>query len=304
MTRKKALNLNLIPVLCALVETHSVSEAAKRLGVANSVISYSLGGLRTYYGDPLMVRTGEGMRPTGKAIFLYKKYRTALDLIELDDSQGVYTNAGIGKIYRIRTNSLIEVWLVNQMMERNPIFNQCTVDFVYPRTTQEHRLDALRKRFVDIDFGTPLEADRSIMQSMGLIKGATLMCRRAHSRIKGDSVDIDSLGNEELVHWISYAELSAQSVPVFNNDVLSVLSIPYRSSNIVSLISAVSLTDLLCLVPTQLADFYSGAFDLKKLSVAFEFDNVVPVALNVHKDGLKDPVISELVKILKEKFLS
>lgn len=304
MIKKKALNLNLIPVLCALVETHSVSDAAKRLGVANSVVSYSLSGLRSYYGDPLLVRTGDGMKPTGKALFLYKKYRSALDLIEDDDSQGAYSEVSTGKIYRIRTNSLIEVWLVNQIMESNHIFKNCTVDFVYPRSSMEHRLDALRKRFVDIDFGTPLEADHSISQFMGLIKGAKLMCRRGHSRIKEETVDMEILRNEKLVHWISYAELSAQSMPVFNNDALSVLSIPYRSSNIVSLISAVSLTDLLCLVPAQLADFYSGAFDLKKLSTAFEFDNVVPVALNVHKDGLKDPVISELVKILKEKFLS
>lgn len=123
MIKKKALNLNLIPVLCALVETHSVSETAKRLGVANSVISYSLGGLRTYYGDPLMVRTGDGMKPTGKALFLYKKYRSALDLIEDDDSQGIYSGVSAGKIYRIRANSLIEVWFVNQIMERNHIFD-------------------------------------------------------------------------------------------------------------------------------------------------------------------------------------
>lgn len=300
----KKLNLNLIPVLCALVETQSATEAAKRLGVANSVISYSLGGLRAHYGDPLMVRTGDGMKPTGKALFLYKKFRHALDLIENEEFTGNNSGKNVRKIYRLRTYSIVEVWLINQAVKDNPVFSECTLDFVYPRFTPEQRLDGLRKRFVDLDFGTILDSDHSIVQYTGVTIGAKLVCRCDHSRITGNKIDRVTLMNEKLIHWLSYAELSARSVPFFNNEVIAEMFTPYRSCSPVSLIMAIALSDYIGLIPERLAGFYCRAFNLKILSTDFQLDHALPIGLNVHKDALKDPVIIELTKILRDKFLT
>ncbi|GLU30325.1 LysR family transcriptional regulator [Trinickia caryophylli] len=77
-----SLDLNLIPFLVALEETRNVSRAAVKLGVSQPRVSTALGKLRTYFGDPLFVRTSRGMEPTPRAMALIPAAREALVHIE------------------------------------------------------------------------------------------------------------------------------------------------------------------------------------------------------------------------------
>lgn len=61
------LDLNLIPILDALLKEGSVSRAADQLGLTQSAMSHALRRLRTYFDDPLFVRVAGGMAPTPKA---------------------------------------------------------------------------------------------------------------------------------------------------------------------------------------------------------------------------------------------
>ena len=63
----QGLDLNLLLALHALLEEQSVSRAARRLGRTQSATSRMLGRLRVALDDPLLVRTGRGMRPTPRA---------------------------------------------------------------------------------------------------------------------------------------------------------------------------------------------------------------------------------------------
>ncbi|MCA9623132.1 MAG: LysR family transcriptional regulator, partial [Myxococcales bacterium] len=67
LDRLRGLDLDLLVVLAALLETRHVSRAAERLGVTQSAVSRSLGRLRELFDDELLVRTGHGMRATARA---------------------------------------------------------------------------------------------------------------------------------------------------------------------------------------------------------------------------------------------
>jgi len=60
-------NLNLFPVLDAMLRHRSVSKAAQELGVTPSAVSHALRELRALLDDPLFVRSGVGMMPTRRA---------------------------------------------------------------------------------------------------------------------------------------------------------------------------------------------------------------------------------------------
>lgn len=64
------LDLNLVPVLEALLAQCSVSRAAESLGLTQPAMSHALRRLRTYFNDPLFVRSGSGMVATPKALEL------------------------------------------------------------------------------------------------------------------------------------------------------------------------------------------------------------------------------------------
>lgn len=55
------MDLNLLPVLDALLSERSVTAAARRLNLSASAMSRSLARLRTMTGDPLLVRAGRGL---------------------------------------------------------------------------------------------------------------------------------------------------------------------------------------------------------------------------------------------------
>ena len=51
-----------------ILEESSVSRAADRLGVTQSAVSHTLSKLRAVLGDPLFVRSGQGLMPTERAL--------------------------------------------------------------------------------------------------------------------------------------------------------------------------------------------------------------------------------------------
>ena len=62
------LDMNLLSVLDALLETQNTRAAALRLGVSQPTISFSLRKLREALGDPLFIRTSHGLQPTPGAL--------------------------------------------------------------------------------------------------------------------------------------------------------------------------------------------------------------------------------------------
>lgn len=79
--RLAGVNLNLFPVLDAMLRHHSVTRSARELGVTPSAVSHSLRELRGLLGDPLFVRTGSRMVPTPRARAVGAQLRGGLGLL-------------------------------------------------------------------------------------------------------------------------------------------------------------------------------------------------------------------------------
>jgi DNA-binding transcriptional LysR family regulator len=62
-----------------LLREHSLTRAARQLGVTQPALSKTLAQLRRYFDDPLFVRAGFRMEPTPKALQLHASIRIILD---------------------------------------------------------------------------------------------------------------------------------------------------------------------------------------------------------------------------------
>jgi DNA-binding transcriptional LysR family regulator len=74
----RKIDLNLLPVLLALIDAGSVSAAARTLGMSQPAVSSALAKLRLCLDDPLFVRTARGMQATPRALALEAPIRAAL----------------------------------------------------------------------------------------------------------------------------------------------------------------------------------------------------------------------------------
>ncbi|MFH8366111.1 LysR family transcriptional regulator [Streptomyces sp. NPDC018031] len=72
------MDLNLLRALDALLQENSVTRAAERLGTSPAAVSRTLARLRRAVGDPLLVRAGQGMVPTPRALELREEVRALL----------------------------------------------------------------------------------------------------------------------------------------------------------------------------------------------------------------------------------
>lgn len=73
------MDLNLLLTLQVLLETHSVSEAARQLHLTQSAISKALARLRLQFDDPLFLRVSKGLVPTPFAERLRQPLRDWLE---------------------------------------------------------------------------------------------------------------------------------------------------------------------------------------------------------------------------------
>ncbi len=76
-------DMNLFVVLHAVLEEGSATRAAKRLHVTQSAVSNALARLRELVGDPLVVRSGQGLVPTPRAEALAPHIAAAIGELSL-----------------------------------------------------------------------------------------------------------------------------------------------------------------------------------------------------------------------------
>lgn len=78
----RAIDLNLLVVLEALIEERGVRRAGERIGLSQSATSHALDRLRKLLGDEILVRTATGMEPTPRALGLAGPLRMALQGVQ------------------------------------------------------------------------------------------------------------------------------------------------------------------------------------------------------------------------------
>ncbi|RJS94174.1 LysR family transcriptional regulator [Salinisphaera sp. Q1T1-3] len=75
-------DLNLLVMLDALLREKSVTRAARAMDITQPAMSNALKRLRKLLGDPILVRTAQGMQPTARAEQLHRPVRNALSQME------------------------------------------------------------------------------------------------------------------------------------------------------------------------------------------------------------------------------
>ncbi|HWU01130.1 MAG TPA: LysR family transcriptional regulator [Novosphingobium sp.] len=117
--RFKNLDLNLLVLFAALMETRSVTRSAERLGLTQPAASAALRRLRAYFGDEMLVQVGKRMHPTPFAEALYPQIQRSLQSVE----QAIATPAGFDpanspRRFRINASDYVMVAVLVGLAER------------------------------------------------------------------------------------------------------------------------------------------------------------------------------------------
>ncbi|MFB7631962.1 LysR family transcriptional regulator [Streptomyces sp. NPDC056149] len=146
------MDLNLLRVLDALLQENSVTRAAELLGTSPAAVSRTLARLRRAVGDPLLVRAGQGMVPTPRALELREEVGALLRRFDDVLRPGTGFDAvHLQRTFTVQASDLLLTGLAGTLTER--IRAQAPhVDVVFVPEAVEGG-PGLRQGWVDVELG-------------------------------------------------------------------------------------------------------------------------------------------------------
>ncbi|MEO0998550.1 MAG: LysR family transcriptional regulator [Pseudomonadota bacterium] len=151
------IDLNLLVYLDVLLREGNVTRAAQRLGISQPAMSNGLKRLRDVFGDPLLVRTRDGMTATQRAEALKPEVRAALARIEaIVQPAGDFDPAASERVFRIMASDYAETTLLPGTLTRlRREAPGVTVDILTPsdvtfREVELGQLDLVINRFDEL----------------------------------------------------------------------------------------------------------------------------------------------------------
>ena len=143
----RKLDLNLLVALMALLEEQSVGAAAARLALTQPGMSRALGRLRQALGDPILVRVGQKMAPTARAVAIRPVLERLLDDVSRLMQASDFDPARLDRVFRIAAvDAAIEAVLCHAVGEAGRQSPGSVFEFVNPGSDT---LPALREGRLD-----------------------------------------------------------------------------------------------------------------------------------------------------------
>lgn len=205
------IDLNLLKVFVALLETRSVSEAAARLKVTQPAASNALNRLRSYFGDDLFVRTRDGMEPTPLALALAAPVLLGLSSIRAGVAQSLtFDPARSDRRFTIITTDVGEATYVVELL-RILRDHAPRIDLRVIEVAQHDYERLLDNGEADFALGLFKIADTFHRELIGSCRYVAVMCREHGLRL--------GLTDGATIPYISY--LSAAHVHVMPRRAIS-----------------------------------------------------------------------------------
>lgn len=158
----RKIDLNLLVFFDALMRTRHVSRAAAEIGVGQPAMSSALGRLRDLFGDPLLVRQGNEMIPTERAMELEAEVRNILrDVEHAIEPPGEFDPQNSERAFSVRMSDLLTSLLMEELvqrMETDAPNIKLKIDHLSPNQTT----DALARDKIDAAISTGLEPPKSV----------------------------------------------------------------------------------------------------------------------------------------------
>jgi DNA-binding transcriptional LysR family regulator len=302
-------DLNLLAVFEVLMQERNVTRAARRLGLSQPAVSAALGRLRQSLGDMLLVRSGSGMRPTPRAEQLVGTIAQALDSIESALARGsTFVPAQASRSFTLMLSDIGEIIYLPRLIQRIQK-DAPGVRLSIRRLSRRHMSEELGIGSVDLALGWIDRAPDELLKHRLFDETFVCIMHPQHPRI-GKRLSLAQFASEwhlvvgrfdagsehffrsldgNLVHELTRKGVDrkvAMQVPDF-------LAVP----------NIIASTDLLCVVPRQLAEVYAAYGQVRIVALPVKCESF-QVSQFWHKRFDSDQANAWLRGVIRELFES
>ena len=261
-----SIDIRLLMVFDAIYKTRSVTAAADGLDLAQPAVSVALAKLRNHFGNPLFVRTSNGMEPTPFSEGLVQPVREALDAVEkVLGHRGEFDPASAERSFRISMADISQLVLLPRLWEALRETAPGIRIEIVPMSSDTARL--LESGEADLAVGFVPQLEAGFHQQTLFMQNFVCMLARDHPRI-GDSLDLAGFEAED--HAVISSSGAAPGIlerEIARQGITRrvVLKIP----SFLGAAFVIEHTDLLLTVPRRLGDVLQGRGAFRFLPVPF-----------------------------------
>ena len=291
----KKFDLNLLVIFECIYQHLSISKAAETLYITPSAVSQSLQRLRGQLNDPLFIRSGKGITPTTVGVNLH--HHLEQNLNQLEQTINMMHTSGLKKSFVIYCPQFmtpkIMLGPMLLLMEKHNYHIELHDVFLAPDSAE----DLLAYRKADLVFSfSPLNS-RSTACSLFYEMPFVLVCHQDHPRL-GLNATTEEILRENFTAYLS-DEASVKSYQESAEMVLPERNIVFRSDSFISLLSMISFSDIIGLIPIPAFEQYGKALNLRIIETDINLPTVKLYAM-YNRSALNSPVFSSFIQELSQ----
>jgi len=262
-----SIDIRLLAVFDEIYKTRSVTAAAEALELGQPAVSVALSKLRHHFGDPLFVRTSNGMEPTPFSEGLVRPVRAVLDALALVlDHRSEFDPATSDRTFRICMTDISQLVLLPKLWKRLRATAPGVRIEISPLSADTPRM--LESGEADLALGFIPQLEAGFYQQLLFRQNFVCMVAADHPRI-ADGLSLAQFEAED------HAVISSSgSAPAIVEREIARQGIKRRVAlkipNFLGAAFVIEHTDLLVTIPRRLGDVLQGRGAFRIFPVPFE----------------------------------
>jgi len=279
-----------------LITCGSVTKAAEILNVTPGAVTYLLNKARKATGSALFFRTKNGMQPDNVAKELSLRYQKFSNEFSEDNR----TLSLVDREITISTYALIELLIGMELDDYNL---PGKIHFSPLAMEDDNRLIKLRNREVDIDLGTKLPFDNSIIQSLLFSSKVKIVARKNHPHINGD-ITSEAWLKANHVLWSRGMHLICDDHEHANNfhELHSARNVSCVSSNSLNMLMMAGYTNNLILMPDLIVKHFEDKLPIVSYDIPIDIEIKYDCYVHYHSSLAKDKITNTILRKVRKAF--
>ncbi|MBO6554652.1 MAG: LysR family transcriptional regulator [Roseitalea sp.] len=266
----RGFDLNLLIVFEAVYTAGNVSHAAKRLGLSQPTLSNSLNRLRELLDDPLFVRSGQGVKPTAKAVSIIGPVREALQMIRSGVAQGDGFDPQIDRRhFRLVLLDQLEPVLMPPLVRQIQNHRNLTLEMLH--IAYEPVIEGLNDGSLDLALAPHFPEAREVEQETVGHANVVMVARKDHPEID-ETVTLEQFQRIGQIALIPKLRAMTRMDEFLRHAGIG-RHIAYTSSKFWSFPHMIATTDLIAMLPGDFAREAARFYPLQLYPMPFDLPN-------------------------------
>lgn len=286
----KKFDLNLLVIFECIYQHLSISKAAETLYITPSAVSQSLQRLRGQLNDPLFIRSGKGITPTTVGANLHQHLEQNLN--QLEQTINIMHSSGLKKNFVIYCPQFMTPKIMLDPMKILMEKHNYQIELHDVSLAPDSAEDLLAYRKADLVFSFVPLNNHSTACYLFYEMPFMLVCRQDHPRM-GSHATLEEILQEKFTAYLS-DELSVKNYQENTGQLLPERNIIFRSDSFISLLSMISSSDIIGLIPTPAFEQYGPALKLREIETGLTFPSI-PVYMMYNRSALNGAAFSSFI---------